>query len=322
MIAPLAGVPTDYAGPENWLARPAAPDKLADVFYVYPTSYITASPDEPMICAVDDRRMRARARSNLHLMEGIFSGAVNVFSPYYRQGSVNQMQHIEIEEAIERVMGKEPRTDLYTALDYYFEHLNAGRPFFLAGHSQGSMLVRTILREYMAAHPDRYARMIAAYVVGFSITRYDLAAYPHLRFAEGAEDTGVVVSWNTEGPGNGESSLVRPGAISINPLNWKRDGTYAPVSENMGSLLMEPDGQKRLAIPGVADARVDTERGVVVCTNTDYPYFDASTFADTPVFGEKSFHGFDYLFYYENIRQNIAVRTAAFLKSGRNDANG
>ena len=65
----------------------------------------------------------------------------------------------------------------------------------------------------------------------------DLAANPALKFAEGADDTGVIVSWNTEGPGNKyeESSVVKPGAIAINPLNWKRDDTYAPASENLGA---------------------------------------------------------------------------------------
>ena len=30
--------------------------------------------------------------------------------------------------------------------------------------------------------------------------------------------------------------MVLPGGISINPINWKRDETYAPASENKGSL--------------------------------------------------------------------------------------
>lgn len=51
-----------------------------------------------------------------------------------------------------------------------------------------------ILDEYMDCHPEEYSRMIAAYVIGFSVTRRFMSANPHLRFAEREDDTGVVVS--------------------------------------------------------------------------------------------------------------------------------
>ena len=72
-----------------------------------------------------------------------------------------------------------------------------------------------------------YERMVAAYVLGYSITKEDLAENPHLKFAQGPDDTGVIVSWNIEGPGNKNEAniVVIDGAISINPLNWKRDDT-------------------------------------------------------------------------------------------------
>ena len=50
---------------------------------------------------------------------------------------------------------------------------------------------------------------------------------PHLKFATGESDTGVIISWNTEGPrnveGNASNVVLLPNAISINPLNWKLD---------------------------------------------------------------------------------------------------
>lgn len=304
-VAPLVGTPTDYAEAENWIAQPE-PEKPVDTFYVYPTSYIPTEADAPMICDVDNAGMRAMAKNNFNTNKGAYDGSTNVFAPYYRQTSVTALQDYGAEGAAE-ILSREPRTDLYAALDYYFEHLNGGRPFILAGHSQGSMLLRIVLKEYMAAHPEYYARMVAAYVIGYSVTQEDLSGHPWLRFAECANDTGVIVSWNTEGPDNGESRLVLPGAISINPINWKRDDTYANADENLGSLV---DGE--LVTPGIADARVDTERGVVVCT-ADLPYIDVSRIAAWPVFGEKSFHGNDYTFYYANLQKNVADRVAAYL---------
>ena len=41
-------------------------------------------------------------------------------------------------------------------------------------------------------------RMVAAYPIGYAVTK-DFLARTGLKFAEGATDTGVIVSWNTEG---------------------------------------------------------------------------------------------------------------------------
>ena len=114
--------------------------------------------------------------------------------------------------------------------------------------------------------------MVAAYVIGFSITKEDLAACPYLKFASGENDTGVIVSWNTEGPKNAEENaqnvVVLPNGISINPLNWKLDETYAPASENLGSLVHnEKTGELEIADIG-ADAQVNPSSDRMAATLT------------------------------------------------------
>ena len=311
-IRPLVGEATDYSDKANWIAEPEI-TKDVDTFYIYPTAYLPDGPDDPTICAVDDKGMRTKAKSNFDVNSLAYSDSTNVFAPFYRQASILALQDMDGNTACDEVLSKEPRTDIYAALDYYFENLNEGRPFIIAGHSQGSMMTRIVLREYMASHPDYYSRMIAAYPIGYSITEKDMDSYPHLRFAEREDDLGVIISWNTEGPENGDSRLVLDGAISINPLNWKRDDTYASAEENLGSYMPDASGKYKMIIPGVSDAKVDIERGVLISTNTDYPYIDTSGTADYPVFGEKSFHGYDYGFYFENIKKNVADRIEAYL---------
>ena len=56
----------------------------------------------------------------------------------------------------------EAAKDASQALDCYFEHYNQGRPFFLAGHSQGAAVVEALLEGYFKQHPEYYSRMIAA----------------------------------------------------------------------------------------------------------------------------------------------------------------
>lgn len=97
-----------------------------------------------------------------------------------------------------------------------------------------------IVREKASRSTDDLPdRMVAAYVIGFSIAQEDLDQNPALKFAEGAEGTGVIVSWNMEGPENqgADSAVVTAGAIAINPITWTRDDAYAPAGDNPGSRI-------------------------------------------------------------------------------------
>jgi hypothetical protein len=197
---------------------------------------------------------------------------------------------------------------VFLALDYYFENHNNGRPFFLAGHSQGAANLMFLLDEYMVQHPERYENMIATYMIGNAPTREWLAANPHIRFAQGADDTGVLISWNAEGPDNiGQFSLVVPqNSVAINPLNWRTDETYADIEENLGSLV---SGE---IVPGIANARVDVERGSVIVESVDPTVFAMPPGAAV-FFGTESYHMWDFEFFYMNIRENARLRLERFL---------
>jgi hypothetical protein len=162
----------------------------------------------------------------------------------------------------------------------------------------------------MTKHPEALSRMVAAYPIGFAVTK-DWLAKTGLKFAEGATDTGVIVSWNTEGPANlkEKNMTLAPGGISINPINWKRDETPAGVKENLGSLTY--DG--KFVTPGIADARVDTVRGSVVVTTVDAKLY-AIPFEETQMFGPESYHLHDYGLFFNNFKQNVADRIKAFME--------
>jgi len=91
----------------------------------------------------------------------------------------------------------------------------------------------------MAANPEVYSRMIAAYVIGFPITNEYLANNPHLKFAKDSVDTGVIISYNTESSAITIINPVLYGLVGkvINPINWRTDETLATKTEGLGSLL-------------------------------------------------------------------------------------
>ena len=307
----------DYSQAQNWLDVPAAMVndgmldanatdslKAVDVFYIYPT--VTGFRPETEVCDLTDTMMISGAKMVRQIQTAVFDESCNVFMPYYRQISMPKPGS-NYSAIIDYVSG----FDATDALDYFLNNLNQGRPFILAGHSQGAATLIALLENYMTKHPEALKRMIAAYPIGFAVTK-DWLAKTGLKFAEGANDTGVIVSWNTEGPANltEKNMTLAPGGISINPINWKRDDTPASVKENLGSLTY--DG--KLVTPGIADARVDTARGSVVVSTIAQKELYVIPADGAAMFGPESYHLHDYGFFFNNIKQNVADRIKAFLE--------
>lgn len=139
-----------------------------------------------------------------------------------------------------------------------------------------------------------YQRMIAAYVVGQSITPRYLAKNSHLRLATGSNDTGVIVSWNTEAPTTTITNPVtEPGGIAINPITWTLGQDTADASRNLGSIQLDSTGLpvldqygEILRVTGLADARVDQAKGVVICSTVnpaDYNAYGIYHGAELPI---------------------------------------
>lgn len=301
---------SDYSDTGNWLKIPEKIDYEVDVFYLYPSGFSPSYEGEE--CEIDNEGMREKAVEYYMCQATAFEGLANIYAPFYRQIDAGSLAGLSQPEMIEREQGA-PRADVYAALDFYFENYNDGRPFILAGHSQGSMMIYIILDEYMEEHADVYGRMVASYMIGNAATKSWLADNPHVSMAAGAGDTGVLVTWNTEGPGNiGKYNMVVPeDSVCINPINWTTGGTYASADENLGCLDKNEDGTYSV-VDGYADAQVNLERGSVIVSSVD-PEKYALPEEAWPMFGPESYHGSDYAFFYQNIHENAKLRISNYL---------
>lgn len=299
------GEATDYSQSSHWLSLPATVFK-ADVFYLYPTTTWTTDNANSLICAIDDSLMMLGAASAFARQATAFETSANVYAPFYRQDNLSPDNRLNAIAGI-------PTTDVTAAFDYYIRHFNSGRPFILAGHSQGANIINNLLAGYLKDNPQVYARMIAAYVIGGPVTKEFLAANPHLKFATGPDDTGVIISYNTEAPGVTGENPVLYGMVSlvINPITWTREETLATKDENLGSFMPDLKTLLFMKVSHCADARVDTTKGVLIC-NTLYKDFitmiDAAQGFPTGVY-----HSFDFPLYYYNIRENATNRINKFL---------
>ncbi len=303
---------TNYANSEYWLSLPSSAEKAVDVFYFYPTVFQKTDKNEPNICDINNPIMLKNSKLAFALQASAFEPVGNIYAPYYRQADAAYTLALPLEEQA-RVIGGIPTADALAAFDYYIQHYNQGRPFILAGHSQGSNVLLYLLSDYMKTHPEVQKRMIAAYVIGYSITPEYLKRNPHLKFAKGAHDTGVIISYNTEAPKvAGKNPVVLPGAMAINPISWTRGEKTATAAQSLGSVDMEATG-KLVTQPHYADARVSKERGVVICSTVDVDKLSPGN----QVFPKGVYHHYDYLFYYYNLRENAATRTDHYLKEQR-----
>jgi hypothetical protein len=317
-----AGKAPDYSQKSCWYQIPEI-TKDIDTFYIPATEYIASSFEEGAsdYAEIGNAEVLAGAPIEYDAHASAFQDSTNVFMPYYRQSGLRFAGEVWKETGtIDAAISGIPYDDITAALDYYFENYNEERPFIIAGHSQGSAMTKLVLKKYFKEHPEYYERMVAAYVVGYAVTKSELEEYPHLKFATGEADTGVIVSWNTEGPKNSEenvaTAVLLPGAISINPLNWMLDDTYAPASENLGSYMPnEETGENEIVDVG-ADAQVNPERGVVVTNAAVEPLPEELAAVAAEFFGPDGRHASDYSYYYNNIKDNVAKRIAAY-QAGR-----
>ncbi len=308
----------DYSQRQYWMMAPQNPyawpvdvlffhtTTFKDPNYVDPTTgAILATPLDPskpqvwnQTIAAAIEESNAKAITNTYV--SVFAASCNIYAPFYRQAALPEVLLSDPASA-ERALSV-AYSDIESAFDYYMANLNNGRPFILAGHSQGSNLLLWLLERRMG-NPAYLRNMVAAYVIGWSVTQDDLDAHPHLVMCNSATQTGCIVSYNTQGP-QATTSMARPGAIGVNPLlmYWTTSTEVAPASMNLGTVLMPPMVSARTETPQFTGAYILD--GALILTNPpqNAPMANAAQF----------YHPFDYALFYRNLEQNAKDRINAF----------
>lgn len=304
---------TDYSQATNWLAWPARTDKPVDIFYLYPTAWEAKEGQGPL-CEAGYKPMRNKARFLLAYQATAFSAEANLYAPYYRQYDARHLLGYDFQERAALLRG-EPWEDVKAAFEHYLDNSGARRPFVLVGHSQGAMLVKELLYNLLKARAEDRERLVAAYVIGFSVSRAELTRHPEFPFARGADDTGVIVSYNTEAPGvEIPNPTVMPDSVVINPVSWTTGDQPAAAGDSAGAYIIDRLGRLR-DMPGLADARLDLTRGTVVCSTFDQDAFYGAGVELINPFPVGIYHIYDIALYYYDLRANVELRCRRFLQS-------
>jgi hypothetical protein len=329
----------DYRSPDAWAALPgrkddadvAPPNSLypeaqaaaaADVFFVHPTGYSKAASWNG---SIDDPDAVRAASLVMKYLASSFNAAARVYAPRYRQATLYAFLDFETRSGIQAL--DLAYSDVARAFDRYIEEHNQGRPFLLAGHSQGSHHALRLLQEKVIDTPLQ-ERLVAAYLVGMAVPR----EIPGIRPSRTAADTGVVISWTSYTREGDPRFLTRDMAIwfgggyrkaeglplvQVNPLSWELNGREVPASRNPGSLpFYDPAAGPPPLIPGVTGA--DASGRVLIIDTPAVQGFPGAG-PEMPIlnadFGD--FHDYDYVLFYESIRRNAIDRVKAFAENSK-----
>jgi len=123
----------NYSETYYWASIPDSSEKYVDVFFVYPTLFGGTG---VMNMDITNDDMRSLVQAVLPKQAAVFKNDCNIYAPYYRQIAMDGLSMDSLEQNKYISIGL---ADVEKAFDYYIDNLNNGRPFILAGHSQGEM---------------------------------------------------------------------------------------------------------------------------------------------------------------------------------------
>ncbi|XOV85639.1 MAG: DUF3089 domain-containing protein [bacterium] len=307
----------DYSKDLSWAALPSLSDPADDrpegvqtapaevaVFFVHPTSFISKSgwnqplSDEDANWVVDQRVLRHQA--------SVFNGCCEVFAPRYRQATFYAF--LEDSQSSRQALDL-AYSDVESAFNEFLDRIGPATPFIIAGHSQGTRHATQLLENTIADTPLR-TRMVAAYLIGFSVSHAQLGDIPA---CNSATDIQCAIGWNAmDGRGNGAFGDT-DNLLCTNPLTWLTDETYAANSLNLGAIGYpsygrgEPDEDVTLMTVEVGAADAQCIDGQLAVHNLNSEAFPSRMSGN-------SMHIYDYSLFHMNIRENLQTRVAAFLQ--------
>lgn len=329
-------VPIDYGRSESWLALPGLASAAsltpkesgysdrqaqacADVFYVHPTTGMRADVEN---VPIDDPQAQRMGAIMLMTQATPFNGVARVFAPRYRQMALPMFERGEA--AVQEPMNR-AYEDVRQAFEYYVTQHNAGRPFFLVAHSQGSNHALRLLSEEIQGKPIE-RRLVAAYLPGNptprSVFTDDLTRTPP---CTSPDQTGCVAIWGVFGEGFSDFGSWHSENVTWDARrrSWRAPGNASLVNVNPVTWTTgdSPAALHRGAVPfGVPETHFSRPRAGMVAVRNDGRYdfvspspLPAGLFNDGGVFGGAIYHVFDISLFWVDLRENARRRLAAFL---------
>lgn len=320
---------TAYADPALWMVRPGNPGRsLIDwrpegfteegdpldvaVFFVHPTSYLKKAHWNAPLDDPDARRIGAIVtKANA----SVFSRAAEVWAPRYRQATFGAF----VSDAPEaRAAHDLAYQDVAQAFDAFVAAQPKGRGIVLAGHSQGSFIIKRLLKEKVAGTPLA-KRIVAAYPIGWLVDVARDLPEMGLPACAAPEQVGCVVSYLSF-TDQADTAMMRgsyerfagksPGAgtpqyLCSNPLTGGIGGMIS-AGANRGGIVPDVKMERAKLTPQLVGAACAPDGTLRIGEGPDMGPF---------VLPGGNYHVYDYALYWTNLREDFARRLAAWQKA-------
>ncbi|MBA3054116.1 MAG: DUF3089 domain-containing protein [Sphingomonadales bacterium] len=282
----------------------------AAVFFIPPTSYLDRS---HWNAPLDDVAANKLSVLMIRGMASAFGASPAIWIPKYRQATFGAFLTDKPEgtAALDLAYG-----DVRSAFAAFLAQVPANRPIVLAGHSQGAMHLKRLMRDEIAGKPVAQ-RIAAAYVIGWPVSLEHDLPLMGLPACTTAAQPGCVASWLSYAePADTKLPLAAyrrfagldgrmPGTsafLCTNPLNWTVGGA-APASANEGTLLPDAAMTSATLEVGMVPARCGADNFLLIGPGPPLGQY---------VLPGNNYHVYDIPLFWANLRANVAERVAAW----------
>ncbi len=283
LSGPIPEAP-DYCNPTMWVTCDSdSTGTGADIFYVVSTweeDWPTANGRTCHYADVWNPQHRGHMGIEIGGVAAYMAPGNRFYAPYYRHTTIETFMTLDEDSIYSRT--RLSMADVCKAFDIFQSQRDICRPLIIVGFSQGGIAVVELLKHMSDA---TYEQLAAAYVLGYKVTEADTASCHRIKPAQGEDDTGVTICYNTVKDVRYVKPVIAASCCCINPVNWHTDSTPAILHD---SISVSVDEQHHvLVVSGYSGAEYK-------------PYRDFINVGDI--------HSCEPWLYSECLQQNMALR--------------
>lgn len=173
-------------------ARAPESEKPVDCFYVYPTV-------SNQVALNADRVASPEVESIARFQAARFADTCRVFAPVYRQVPLLGLPVAlaGLESPIDLAY-----SDVLAAWNDYLANDNRGRGVIFIGHSQGTLMLRKLIREQVDPNPQLRHQLVGAFLMGGNVTTARGSAvggdFTNIPLCAGQGESGCVTAYSTD----------------------------------------------------------------------------------------------------------------------------
>jgi Protein of unknown function (DUF3089) len=209
-----------------------------DCFYVYPTVSEQKTENANLEIEPQETQVAIDQASR-------FSQDCKVYAPVYPQitvAALNSGKPVSPQASLRAYIG------VVGAFEEYLERFNKGRGFVLIGHSQGALLLKQLIKEFIDPNPALRRQLVSAVLLGGNVLVPEGALvggdFKNVPACQHADETGCVIAYSSflkEPPeeaffGRENSPLLGPGVVNsgkevvcVNPTLLNQTGEAGPL---------------------------------------------------------------------------------------------